>query len=124
MKRNSDAERKRPHNLEKVNENGVTALHEHRKDQILSSKFIARLQHWADEDPGAFEFDQAEQVHNALQRLSLPHREVLTLFFLEDLTIAEITDVVGAQPGTVKSRLYYAKQALRKILQEEAAAHE
>jgi RNA polymerase sigma-70 factor (ECF subfamily) len=76
---------------------------------------------WADDESEAFELDRAERVHNALQRLSVPHREVLTLFFLEDLTIAEIADVVGAQPGTVKSRLFYAKQALRKILQEEAA---
>ena len=79
---------------------------------------------WADEDQATFELDEAEQVHNALQRLSLPHREVLTLFFLEDLTIAEIADVIGAQPGTVKSRLFYAKQALRRFLQEETAPHE
>jgi RNA polymerase sigma-70 factor, ECF subfamily len=79
---------------------------------------------WADEDSGTFELDQAEQVHSGLQRLSLPHREVLTLFFLEDLTIGEIAEVVGAQPGTVKSRLHYAKQALRKVLGEEAISHE
>jgi RNA polymerase sigma factor (sigma-70 family) len=73
---------------------------------------------WAEEDL-EFEFDQVEQVHSALQRLSLHHREVLTLYFLEDLTIAEIADVVGAQPGTVRSRLHHAKQTLRRILQEE-----
>jgi RNA polymerase sigma-70 factor, ECF subfamily len=73
----------------------------------------------AEEDQETFALDQAELVHHALQRLSLPHREVLTLFFLEDLTIAEIADVVGTQAGTVKSRLFYARQALRKILREE-----
>lgn len=79
---------------------------------------------WADDDPGVIRFDQAEQVHHALQRLSLPHREALTLYFLEDLTVAQIADIVGTQPGTIKSRLFYAKQALRKILHEEAAPHE
>jgi RNA polymerase sigma-70 factor (ECF subfamily) len=79
---------------------------------------------WADEDEAVFEFDHADEVHHALERLSLPHREVLTLFFLEDLPIAAIADIVGAQPGTVKSRLHYARLALRKILEHEAARHE
>jgi RNA polymerase sigma-70 factor, ECF subfamily len=73
------------------------------------------------EDQEPFALEKAEQVHVALQKLSLPHREVLTLYFLEDLSIGEIADVVGTQPGTIKSRLYYARQALRKILGEEVA---
>jgi RNA polymerase sigma-70 factor, ECF subfamily len=77
-----------------------------------------------DEDAAVVEFDHAEEVHAALERLSLPHREVLTLYFLEDLTIAEIAGVIGVQPGTVKSRLFYARRALRDILQKESARHE
>ena len=58
-------------------------------------------------------------VHHALERLSAPHREVLTLFFLQDLSIDDIAQVVGAKVGTVKSRLHYARAALRKELQDE-----
>lgn len=78
---------------------------------------------YPDADDPAFEFEQAEQVHRALEQLSLPHREVLTLYFLEDMPIAAIAEVVGTLPGTVKSRLHYAKQALRTILEKEAARH-
>jgi RNA polymerase sigma-70 factor (ECF subfamily) len=77
-----------------------------------------------EEESDTFDPEDAEQVHAALLRLTLPHREALTLFFLEDLSIEEIADIVGIQPGTVKSRLHYAKQALRKVLQEETARHE
>lgn len=63
--------------------------------------------------------ESAEAVHEALDRLSPPHREVLTLFFLQDLTIEEIAQVIGAKVGTVKSRLHYARGALRKALQDE-----
>ena len=48
-------------------------------------------------------------------------REVLTLFFISDLSIAEIGEVVGLSEGTVKSRLYYVKQALRRVLEMEDA---
>ena len=62
--------------------------------------------------------DRAESVHVALKSMSLPHREVLTLRFLEDLDLAGISEVVGCTIGTVKSRLHYAKVAIRKRLEE------
>ena len=65
---------------------------------------------------GPLELEDAEQVHRGLASLSRPHREVLTLFFLEDLSVEEVATVLGIPPGTVKSRLYYAKRDLRKVL--------
>lgn len=78
----------------------------------------------AEANADTFHFDDAEQVHYALSKLSLPHREVLTLHFLEDLSLEEIAQVVGIPPGTVKSRLYYAKRALRAVLEREGRSHE
>ena len=63
--------------------------------------------------------DNVELVHHALAQLSEAHREVLTLFFLNDLSIAEIGEVVGLREGTVKSRLHYARTALRRVLESE-----
>ncbi len=66
--------------------------------------------------------ERAELVHEALAKLSLPHREVLTLRFLESLELSEIAEVVGCGIGTVKSRLHYAKSSMRKLL--ETTYHE
>jgi RNA polymerase sigma-70 factor (ECF subfamily) len=68
-------------------------------------------------------FDSAE-IHRALDRLSLPHREVLTLRFLEGFSLAEIGEITGVSAGTVKSRLHYAKKAIRDLLEREARCHE
>ena len=73
-----------------------------------------------DADPFAAA-EAAEQVHAGLARLSVPHREVLTLHFLEDLPVEEIAVVLGVPPGTVKSRLHYAKRALREVLEPQEA---
>ena len=70
------------------------------------------------------EFEDAEQVHRGLASLSLPHREVLTLFFLEDMSVEEVATVLDIPPGTVKSRLHYAKRVLRKVIAEEGSRHE
>jgi RNA polymerase sigma-70 factor (ECF subfamily) len=62
--------------------------------------------------------DRVELVHRSLGRLSLRHREVLTLRFLEELELSDIAQVVGCGVGTVKSRLHYAKAAIRQLLEE------
>jgi RNA polymerase sigma-70 factor, ECF subfamily len=61
-------------------------------------------------------FDNAEQVHHALDQLPLPQREALTLYFLQDLSLEEIAALLAVPVGTVKSRLHYGKAAIRKIL--------
>jgi RNA polymerase sigma-70 factor (ECF subfamily) len=63
---------------------------------------------FADEDAGA--------IHQASSQIGLRHREVLVLHFLEDLSIAEIAEVVGCSEGTVKSRMHYAKRAIKEIV--------
>jgi RNA polymerase sigma-70 factor (ECF subfamily) len=62
-------------------------------------------------------FEDAELVHVALKSLSVDQRRVLVLRFLEDMTIEEISEVIGCNPGTVKSRLHYAKVALRRRIE-------
>ena len=59
--------------------------------------------------------EQAELVHELLGKLKLFHREVLTLYFLEDFSIREIAQITGVSEGTVKSRLYYAKNKLNEV---------
>lgn len=70
-------------------------------------------------DEVAISPDEAAAVHAALDRLTTEQREVLVLRFLDDLSYEEIARVVGCQLGTVRSRLHYGKQALRKELDEE-----
>ena len=69
-------------------------------------------------------FDNAEQVHYGLGRISLEHRDVLTLFFLQDLSVEDVAQVLHVPMGTVKSRLYYAKRALRNVLETETGNYE
>jgi RNA polymerase sigma-70 factor (ECF subfamily) len=71
----------------------------------------------ADASPdGSFAAEDAAAVHRALDALDVPHREVLVLHFLEDMALADIAAVVDSPVGTVKSRLFYAKRALREVL--------
>jgi RNA polymerase sigma-70 factor (ECF subfamily) len=68
--------------------------------------------------------DAAERVHQALASLSWPHREVMTLHFLEEMPLDEIAAVTSVPVGTVKSRLHYAKRVLKQFLESEETDHD
>jgi RNA polymerase sigma-70 factor (ECF subfamily) len=64
----------------------------------------------------SFAAEDAAAIHRALDELDDKHREVLILHFLEDMPLADIAAVTDCPVGTVKSRLFYARQALRDVL--------
>ena len=67
--------------------------------------------------------ENAELVHFGLAKLGLPEREVLTLYFLEDLTISELASLLEIPEGTVKSRLFKARSDLRRVLEREVPSN-
>lgn len=56
----------------------------------------------------------------ALDALAPDSRALLGLFYFEELSLAEIADVLGIPPGTVKSRLYHCRQHLRRLMEDSA----
>lgn len=59
----------------------------------------------------------AVRVHAALNQLAPEHSEVLLLRFMHDMSYEDIASVTGCQIGTVRSRIHYAKCALRRALE-------
>ena len=62
--------------------------------------------------------EREEEFMQLLNQLSAPHRSVLLLYFVEDFSIAQIAEITGATPGTVKSRLHYGRKALGVLMEE------
>jgi RNA polymerase sigma-70 factor, ECF subfamily len=56
------------------------------------------------------------EVRRAIDGLPPLQREALILFEYEELTLAEVASVVGADTGTVKARLHRARQRLKRAL--------
>jgi len=92
------------------------AVDRFRKNYSREQAEAGHLEGFEEADEPSFANEDAEAIHQALSEISLPHREVLALHFLEDLSIAEIAEVVGCSEGTVKSRMHYAKRAMKGIL--------
>lgn len=60
--------------------------------------------------------DELRQVSQAISSLILPQRMVVVLYYLNDLSVQEISEILDIPVGTVKSRLHYGRQALKKQL--------
>ena len=63
--------------------------------------------------------EQEEDFMRLLNQLPVPQRSVLLLHFVEDFALEQIAEITATPLGTVKSRLHYAKRALRKILEDK-----
>jgi RNA polymerase sigma-70 factor (ECF subfamily) len=62
--------------------------------------------------------ERKQIVHAAIARLSDDHREIIVLKTFKELSYKEIADVLEVPVGTVMSRLFYARQALRALIEE------
>jgi RNA polymerase sigma-70 factor (ECF subfamily) len=62
----------------------------------------------------------ARELERGLARLPAGERDVLSLFYLEELSLADVAQVLAVPVGTVKSRLFRARQLLRHQLTGEA----
>jgi RNA polymerase sigma factor (sigma-70 family) len=59
-----------------------------------------------------------EKLNAAMQKLSEPHRLVVTLHDVQGLSHEEIAEIMDCNVGTVRSRLFYARQQLQAWLSD------
>jgi RNA polymerase sigma factor (sigma-70 family) len=78
-----------------------------------ASEVIDKLTDKNGADRDAYLRELQEKLNEAMQKLSIPHRTVITLFEIDGLSHSEIAEIMGCSEGTVRSRLHYAKQFLQ-----------
>lgn len=89
-----------------------------RKNEKLN--FVDEVPDVVDDKPDAeailIASKDAERVRSCLSKLKPDHLNVLRLAYFEDLNYAEISAIENIPEGTVKTRVYHAKQLLMRCL--------
>ena len=71
--------------------------------------------------PGAFEqmaqLERSEGVRTCVDKLKADFRECVHLVFYEGMALAEVARIQQIPEGTVKTRLFHARQKLKQCLQ-------
>lgn len=88
--------------LEKIND-----------DEPISREIVAALTDKTGAERDAYVRELQEKLNEAMQKLSINHRTVVTLFEIDGLSHQEIAEIMNCSVGTVRSRLHYAKQLLQ-----------
>jgi RNA polymerase sigma-70 factor (ECF subfamily) len=99
---------------------GFKILRGHQRKAVLRATFFGARP--AAHDPAVHDSPDANlAIREALARLESTEREILLLREFEQLSYAEISDLLRLPVNTVRSRLFRAREALRDILTAPAA---
>jgi RNA polymerase sigma-70 factor (ECF subfamily) len=60
--------------------------------------------------------DRSAIIQKCLAQLSADHREVIDLIYYHDKTVDEVAEIIRAPKNTVKTRMFYARKCLGKLL--------
>jgi RNA polymerase sigma factor (sigma-70 family) len=91
-----------------------------RRHQLALIAFLAEMPETV-RDLLGLQHEQAQQVAAMLARLPPAQREIMALK-VDDFTPAEIAELVGKDPQTVRSNLRAARQALTAMIRESSEA--
>ncbi|MCX4187491.1 RNA polymerase sigma factor [Methylophaga sp. OBS4] len=88
------------------------------RPESLSDETLTTLE---DDSPASIscliQAEESEQVHHCIGTLKPDHRAVMELTFFEDMSYREIAQIVQCPENTVKTRMFHARQAMKKCLQ-------
>jgi RNA polymerase sigma-70 factor (ECF subfamily) len=77
----------------------------------------------ADDSPSAearlAEADVATAIARLMERLSVDHRVVLQLAYFQEFSVSQIAEILDCPENTVKTRMFYARQRLKTLLEAE-----
>jgi RNA polymerase sigma-70 factor (ECF subfamily) len=90
----------RRHTDEPLDEHGVAAIEDPADDPEISMQ----------------KKDRGAVIQQCLSQLSAAHREVVDLVYYHEKTLEEVAQIVGAPLSTIKTRMFYARQRLEKLL--------
>ena len=71
-----------------------------------------------DDDPEvvAQKADKGALLRRAMEQLSPEHREIIDLVYYHEMSICEVSEVLGIPENTVKTRMFYARKRLSETL--------
>jgi RNA polymerase sigma factor (sigma-70 family) len=93
----------------------------HRRRQLLRMRWLTRRAKLSDApaaDGASMDQEVVARVRSAVRALRAQDREVIVLFYLEDQTAAQISEVLGISRGAVELRLHRARARLKKTLSD------
>ncbi|ELS31364.1 MULTISPECIES: sigma-70 family RNA polymerase sigma factor [Pseudanabaena] len=89
------------------------------EDEQLANFADEAIARDGDSQPNLTQMHYQDLMQRGLAKLSEDHRTVLVLHDLEELPQKDIAEILSIPVGTVKSRLFHARSAIKKFLEAQ-----
>lgn len=86
------------------------------KSDIIDKMHIRNLEVEKDVLDYMDEKERLQVINNAINLLADEDKAIITLFYFNELSLQEVSDIVGTNPNTIKIRLYRSRKKLYTIL--------
>jgi RNA polymerase sigma-70 factor (ECF subfamily) len=87
------------------------------RDQPLDDRRAAAIPDMADGPEACLDKkDRSDTIRKCISQLSAVQRQAVDLVYFRDKTIEEVAYLVGAPVSTVKTRMFYARRRMEKLL--------
>ena len=88
-----------------------------RRDEQLSDDVADLIADPADDAETMIEHqDRSAMIRKCLSQLSSDHREVIDLVYYHEKSVEEVAEIIHAPANTVKTRMFYARKHMEKLL--------
>jgi RNA polymerase sigma-70 factor (ECF subfamily) len=90
-----------------------------RQDSELDEDALARVEDPSENPEQVLEKNErASVLRKCLSQLSPAHREIIDLVYYHEKSVEEAAAITGVPAGTVKTRMYYARQQLAALVEK------
>ena len=87
------------------------------KDLLSQRAQLQQLHEETLPDQTAIDTDTYMDLHNAIEALRPEYREVIKLYYLDDLSVKEIAQILHKNENTIKTQLFRARETLKSVLE-------
>jgi RNA polymerase sigma-70 factor, ECF subfamily len=94
----------------------ISALRRRREESLDDEQTIDLADDAPDPEAALLQLDKSMILRTCIETLSLEQRTILDLVYYQELSVSEVSEVVGIPEGTVKTRMFNARKRLSKLL--------
>ena len=94
----------------------LSALRARSHEQLDDDAAMAITDPAADAETTVDDQNRSAVVQECLSQLSAIHREVLDLVYYHEKSVDEVAQIVGVPASTVKTRMFYARKGMERLL--------
>jgi len=99
-----------------VHTKSIDVLRKRQKD--LKEKNSIKLNSYEEDEPYDEKATLKKKLYLAILELPIDQQEVIRLFYMEELSLNEISKLLKIKSGTIKSRLFHAREKLKITLKK------